>query len=151
MERLLFLTVLLLLALSGCLNIIGEKTQDVSEVEVENVLLDTLWELQSFGPIGAEESVLPDTKVMIQFGKDNKITGSGGCNSYFTSYEIGSDNTVSFGLIGSTMMFCEGIMEQEDQYFKALESASTFIVDQNSLQLFYDDGRGVLNFAVAEN
>ncbi len=151
MEKLLFLTVLLLLALSGCLNIIGEKTQDVSEVAVENVLLDTLWELHSFGPIGAEETALPETKVTLQFGLDDRITGTGGCNRYFASYDIGAGNTLSVGLMGSTQMYCEGSMEQEYQYFKALESASTFIVDQNSLQLFYDDGRGVLNFAVTEN
>jgi heat shock protein HslJ len=151
MGKPLFLTVFLILALSGCLNLNWGKTQDISEDEVESQLLTTKWRLQSFGLVGEEKSVIPDTKVTIQFGKDNKITGSAGCNSYFTSYEIGSHNSLSFGLIGSTRMFCEGIMEQEVQYIKALENVSTFMVDQNSLKLLYDGGRSVLTFDVTDN
>jgi len=147
MTKLLILMVLLLLALSGCLNNIAEKKQDGSDIKVETALLDKLWELQSFGSIGSEIKVLPDTKVTLQFGLDEKITGAGGCNQYFASYKIGAGNSLSIGSIGSTLMYCETSMEQEQDYFKALGNVSTFALEQNSLQLFYDEGQGVLNFA----
>ena len=150
MEKLLILTVFMLIALSGCVNNIGEKTQDVNEVKVENVLLGTLWELQSFGPIGTEKKVLPDTKVTLQFALDDRITGVGGCNHYSASYKIGADNALSIGSMSSTLMYCERTMEQEQQYFNALRNASAFDLDQNRLQLFYNDGQGVLIFGISK-
>jgi parallel beta-helix repeat protein len=115
------------------------------------VLSGTLWELQSFGPIGTEEKVLPGTQVTLQFALDGRITGDGGCNHYFSSYKIGADNILSIGSIGITLIYCESTLEQERQYLNALGNASAFNVDQNRLQLFYNDGQGVLNFAVSND
>jgi heat shock protein HslJ len=150
MTKLSILTVLLLLALSGCLNNIAEKKQDGSDMKGETALLNKLWELQSFGSSGAEKQVLPDTKVTLQFGLDDRITGDGGCNKYFASYKIGASNTLSIGSMGSTLMYCERSMEQEQEYFKALGNVSTFALEQNRLQLFYNEGQGVLNFAISK-
>lgn len=151
MKKIFSLTLVLFAALSGCMSNIEEKTQDIGAVE--DLLLDNEWELQSFGHIGGEEKVLSETVVTLKFGHDNKITGSGSCNNYFSSYEIGEGNTLSIGVIGATKMYCQGlgIMDQEVQYFTALGEVSTFDVDQNSLQIFDDDGQRVLNFVVSTN
>jgi heat shock protein HslJ len=151
MKKLIILAVLFFLTLSGCLNNIGKKTQDVNEVKVENALLGTLWELQSFGPIGLEKKVLPDTKVTFQFAQDDRMTGAGGCNHYSGSYKIGANNNLSIVEISSTLIYCYRSTKQELQYFEALRNTSAFDVDQNHLQLFYNDGKGVLNFAFSKD
>jgi len=116
-----------------------------------DVLVGTSWELQSFGPIGKEKKVLPDTKVTMKFTIDDRITGTGGCNNYGASYKIGVDNTISIRDMISTLIFCERFTEQEQQYFDALQNTSTFDVEQNRLQLFYNDGQEVLNFTISKN
>ncbi|MEE9594775.1 MAG: META domain-containing protein [Candidatus Hydrothermarchaeales archaeon] len=148
MKKLFSLTLVLFAALSGCMSSIEENTPDVSAVQ--DLLLDNEWELQS---IGGEEKVLSGTVVTLKFGQDNRITGSGSCNNYFSSYEIGEGNTLSIGVIGATEMYCQGlgIMDQEVQYFKALGEVSTIDVDQNKLQLFDDGGQRILNFVVSTN
>lgn len=115
--------------------------------EDEASFVDTKWELESFGPIGGETPVVPQTKVTLEIGLDGKIAGSAGCNNYFTAYESGEDNAISFGIIGSTMMYCEGTMEQEYRYLGAIENVTSFAMDRDGLQLFYNNGQGVLNFA----
>ncbi|MFQ5992655.1 MAG: DUF4377 domain-containing protein [Nitrospiraceae bacterium] len=104
------------------------------------------WVLHSFDVIGSESSVRPHTEITLTF-TDRRIHGSGGCNRYFGGYQGGEGNTLSIQGVGSTKMFCPGrVMDQERRYFEALLNTSTFWVDQNQLQLFYDNGRRVLNF-----
>ncbi|MBU2560642.1 META domain-containing protein [archaeon] len=86
------------------------------------------------------KKVIPCKSVTLRFGSDNRVTGSGGYNNYFSSYEIGSGGKFSLGIIGSTEMYCEGAMDQEYPYFKALENVSTIAIDKNSLKLFYNGG-----------
>jgi heat shock protein HslJ len=130
----------LLIALSGCIGTTEEK----------EIPLNSTWLLKSFGDTGSEEPVISGSKVTLQFVEEGKIAGSGGCNRYFSSYVIESGNKLSFGLIGSTMMYCEGVMDQEYQYLGVLENISAIEFDQTSLKLYYNDGRGVLNFELLE-
>lgn len=62
-----------------------------------------------------------------------KITGSA-CNQYFADYtiEVGS---ISFSNIGSTEMFCEDTMEQEQEYFEALAAVNSWSVKGPTLTL----------------
>ena len=127
-------------------------TQSLAKEAVTSVkdLVNQHWVLESFGPLGSEKTALLGTEVSVQFTQDGKLNGSGGCNHYFAAYKAGEGNTLSIGPVGSTLMACldQGVMEQEQQYFKALGEVSAFTVDQNRLQLFYNDGQGVLNFTV---
>ena len=90
-------------------------------------LIGTKWVLDSYND-GNEAivSVIAGTEITLIFNKEGEISGSAGCNNYFSSYETDGDKC-SFGLIGSTKMFCnepKGIMEQESTYLKLLESAA---------------------------
>ncbi len=62
-----------------------------------------------------------------------QITGSA-CNHYFGDYaaEVGS---ISFSNIGSTEMFCEATMEQEQEYLDALAGIKTWSVKGATLEL----------------
>lgn len=113
-------------------------------------LKDSKWRLESFGPLGEVKIISSNTKITLQFGDDNNLNGTGGCNFYFGSYQVGEDNTLSIGKIASTEMWCEGRMEQEQKYLSTLENASSFVVEENRLQLLYNNGKNVLNFVSSE-
>jgi heat shock protein HslJ len=109
--------------------------------------MDRKWTLQSFGTMGSEEGLVPNTEITIEFSADGKIHGSGGCNRYFSAYEFGANGSLKIKPIGSTQMACpEEIMAQEMNYFKALQGVSAFKVKSQVLRLFYDTGDRVLNF-----
>jgi len=105
------------------------------------------WGLQYFGPAGSEDPVLSDTEVTIVFGEDGKLYGCAGCNQYFTSYELGPENSLEIGLIGSTKMWCgEEVMEQEGEYLGAIADASEYSIEGGQLLIYYDNGNSVLIF-----
>ena len=111
-----------------------------------SISVGTEWTLESFGPIGSEKAVLEGTEITLAIGEDNKISGSAGCNRYFSNYEA-KGSELSLGMIVSTRMACpEKGMEQEAEYLNVLGSVSGFETDEGTLQVFYDDGQGVLNF-----
>jgi heat shock protein HslJ len=112
-----------------------------------NQLLNKKWKLVSMGTAGSEDPIINNTSITVEFGADNRLHGSGGCNRYFGGYEVGAGNSLSIKDMGSTRMMCpEGIMTQEDRYFTALGSASVFKVEGHKLLIFYDNGSQVLNF-----
>jgi heat shock protein HslJ len=63
-----------------------------------------------------------------------QITGSA-CNNYFGEYTIGVDD-LSFSSIGSTEMFCDDTMEQEQEYFEALADINGWILEGATLELY---------------
>ncbi|MBC9926642.1 MULTISPECIES: META domain-containing protein [unclassified Leucobacter] len=54
----------------------------------------------------------PDSKQQnepgLQLGEDGKVSGTDGCNRLVGTFEVDGD-TVTFGPLASTMMFCEGV------------------------------------------
>jgi len=65
-----------------------------------------------------------------------QITGSA-CNHYFGDYAV-EGSGISFSNIGSTEMFCEGTMEQEQEYFDALANVYDWSVEGATLELSGD-------------
>lgn len=109
------------------------------------------WVLQSYGVIGAEKTIIPNTEITLSFSSDNRIYGSAGCNRYFSAYEAGRNNTLSIRNIGATKMWCGGpVMDQEERYFEALGKTSTFTIEEYRLRLFSDNGERVLHFTAKE-
>jgi heat shock protein HslJ len=56
------------------------------------------------------------------------VSGSAGCNNFFGSYEVNGTD-IAIGPLNSTRKACggpAGVMEQEQQFLSALETASTF-------------------------
>lgn len=85
----------------------------------QNQLTGSQWLLEDLTGKGVVDNV----QTTIEFGEDNRIGGNGGCNRYFTSYQLDGTN-FSVDLIGSTQMMCpSAIMNQEQQFFQALEKA----------------------------
>jgi len=111
------------------------------------ILDDTKWVLESYGEPGNLKAVVADTEITAEFVSDEQtVKGSAGCNSYFGSYEVEGSQLSIPGPIAVTEMAClepEGIMDQEQEYLAILESAETFKIEGNQLQI--NSGDKVLN------
>lgn len=122
-----------------------EPTQQVS-------LEGTTWQLVAYNNgKGGVTSLIRDTEITAEFG-EGQVTGSAGCNGYFASVAVDSDQfTVS--VVGSTEMAClepEGVMEQERLYLEALRSAVRFQIEDDRLTLWNAAGALALEFTVAD-
>lgn len=66
---------------------------------------------------------------------DNRVTGNGGCNSFFGTYELQSNvNRISFSKMGSTRMACIKPTVEND-FLKVLETVDNYTVKNDTLQL----------------
>lgn len=107
-------------------------------------LANIVWSLVSYGPADAPVTTLPETPVTATFSAQG-VAGTGGCNSYSGPFQY-NENTVSFGALISTKMACaDDVMAQENAYFAALSTASSYAITGGQLQITYDGG--VLTFA----
>ncbi|MGP1358543.1 META domain-containing protein [Roseicyclus sp.] len=66
------------------------------------------------------QGIIDASRVTLLFGREGRVAGSGGCNRWFSGYELTGEG-LSFGQAGSTMMACpEALMTQERRFFEAL-------------------------------
>ncbi|MBK8984564.1 MAG: META domain-containing protein [Chloroflexi bacterium] len=101
-------------------------------------LADTAWEVVSYNN-GREAvvSLILGTEISANFGLEGDLTGSAGCNQYFTSFAA-ADGRIEIGPAGSSRRFCPeppGIMDQEQEFLAALESAATYSIQGNLLEM----------------
>ena len=110
---------------------------------------DTTWVLKAyFSEHGHFHSVIEGTEVNALFDStDGQVTGSAGCNRYFTGYEIKGSKVSITGPIAATEMFCvePGVMDQESEYLSLLQTIDTFQVVEGEL-VFYSSGDPILVF-----
>jgi heat shock protein HslJ len=84
--------------------------------------------------------VIDSSASTITFEADGRVHGGGGCNRYFGAATIAGEQ-VSFGPIGSTRMACApALMDQEARFFRALESAQRWSLDERGLLLIHSAG-----------
>ena len=107
---------------------------------------DMTWVLESYGEQGNLKAVLDGTEITAVFASAGAtISGSAGCNDYFASYAIENNQLSITSPIAGTRMYCEGLMDQEDQYLAILEGAETFQVRDGQLRIS-SSGNRVLIF-----
>lgn len=97
-------------------------------------------------------SVIIGSNITAVFQEDGMLVGNAGCNNYSASYEFDGD-TINIGPAATTRMACsepEGIMEQEAQYLAALETAATYRIDGESMEMRTADGAKVAGFILQE-
>jgi heat shock protein HslJ len=90
----------------------------------------------------AVTSVLAGTTITADFGKDGVLSGNSGCNDYNGPYKV-NGNQIKIGPLASTKKACSdpaGVMDQESQYLAALETAATYQLEGNVLELRTKDG-----------
>ena len=101
---------------------------------------DTTWVLESYSERGKLKDVMADTEITAIFNSaDKQVTGSGGCNSYFGSYEVKGDDLSIPSPIGSTEMSCGDEKDaQERVYLKNLQSAESYKIEDGKLIIYGD-------------
>jgi peptidyl-Lys metalloendopeptidase len=118
-----------------------------AEPPVQNSELSvTEWVLMSLNGT----SPIEGKEITLNF-KEETIEGSGGCNTYGGSYSASGED-FDLSDVYWTEMACmepEGIMEQEQDYFQALNGAVRYRVDGNRLELYDKAGAQVLAFVAS--
>ena len=106
------------------------------------------WQLSRYRDASGQwQPVLSDAAVTARF-RDGKLSGSAGCNRYFGSYTLGTDEQLSFSTpLGVTMMACmPPVSEQERQYLNDLSAVVAFQLEGGSLRLLDKDRKAVLDY-----
>lgn len=123
------LTAMLIFAACG-----GGSDQDVME------LIGTEWKLSEL------HGAAPPAEVEITLAfQDALITGRSACNSYFAEY-IQDGFSLRIGEIGTTNMYCDGLMDLEADYFRALGSIAGFNLSNQHLVMLDQAGATLLRF-----
>lgn len=103
-------------------------------------LAGTEWQLAAYGPDDAPQQPLSSTTVTMKFA-DTQVSGSFGCNSFGGGYMVNGQQ-ITFSNLVQTEMACipDTIMQQEQQIASALQSATTWTRDGDTLRLGYSGG-----------
>ena len=130
--------VMLILGIFALVGVSCTKPGTTTEPTPSNIIEDIMWILESYGEPGNLQTVLEGTEITALFDStEGQVRGSAGANSYFGSYQI-SKNKVSIQQIGQTEMYRldpEGVMEQEQQYLKALQVAESYEIMDGKLRI----------------
>jgi heat shock protein HslJ len=116
----------------------------LSKTRVADAVVGPTWRLVAM----EGRPVLPGTRVTAEFTTDDRVAGSAGCNRYFGRAGVKGGGQLSVGLLGSTRMYCgaDGVMDQEQAYFAALQNATTYQLANGELRLGPGGGASTLVF-----
>ena len=70
--------------------------------------------------------------------KKNKVSGKAVCNSFSSDYEMAGQK-ITFSGINSTEMYCEGIMDDENQIITQLQKFNRYEVKSDKLYFFAEE------------
>lgn len=87
-------------------------------------------------------SPIVGTDITAVFGTDGNVTGNGGCNTYNGGYTTDGAK-IKIGPLASTMKLCntpEGVDTQEQQFLAAMQAATTYAINGDTLELRDDSG-----------
>lgn len=75
--------------------------------------------------------------------QEGKVKGHGGCNGYGGNYLAAGDQ-LSVSEIFSTKMFCQEASNYENAFFQTLQSARSFKISGNQLEIDCGDMGGLV-------
>jgi heat shock protein HslJ len=105
------------------------------------------WRLDSYGAPGNMTPAASDVDTSIVFKEDGRIEGNVGCNGFGGDYTV-EGNTITFGPIVSTLMFCEGpVGDQETTTLNVLVETVTFVMEGDTVTITSADGSSVIVLA----
>ncbi len=139
----LFITTLIL---SACAPANAQSAAPVGSTDPQKLLIPR-WFLNSLTLDGKAIAIPAEQQaITIQFKENGDVGGTGGCNSFGSTYKAGKDGKLTVDTITSTMMACAQTgqtdpMQIESAYFAALSKVQRFAVDQGKLTLTSADGK----------
>ncbi|MCC7333184.1 MAG: META domain-containing protein [Flavobacteriales bacterium] len=108
---------------------VSGDTKSISPQEFK----DKYWKLIELNSKPIENNQMKEPHLIIS-SAENRINGSGGCNSFFGEYELFSENGIRFSQMGSTKMACHNDTI-EDDFFKMMSEVNEFSIDGDKLLL----------------
>jgi heat shock protein HslJ len=106
-------------------------------------LYDTVWQLDTLIEREAAMSTVAGTTADLTITAEGQASGSTGCNQLMGELLLVDDRLETDGL-GTTRMFCEGVMEQEALVLDVLQGGPTVSIEGDRLTLALDDGRALV-------
>ena len=121
----------------------AEGALAVSLVAVLPVSLENVpWDVTAYNNgRGGFTTIIIDSELSMFF-ENGEVSGSAGCNDYIAGYELDGSN-IKIGPAAATKKLCnvpEGVMEQEQEFLAALESAAVFVIDGERLEMRTAEG-----------
>ncbi len=94
---------------------------------------------------GSEWGLEGQNAPFVRFGSNGDMNGNGGCNNFGGRYELNGQRLI-IGPIMSTKKACLGpTMDQETQFFKALQEAHHIEATHLNLKIFDADNNEILS------
>lgn len=127
----------------GQLQLLGPDGAVVASFAPQSLALaGTSWRVTSYNNgRQAVVSVLAGTGLSMAFAADGRVSGSAGCNNFMGTFTV-SGSSLKLGPPATTRKMCAqpGVMEQERQFLKALESVATIRQEGERAELRTADG-----------
>lgn len=81
-----------------------------------------------------------DSRAFLKFNdKETRVSGKAFCNSVSGEYERIAEDQLTFGALVSTKMYCEGVMDLENQMVTNLQNVRRFEIKSGMLYLYSTD------------
>lgn len=120
--------------------LVGNDLRQITDKAMGPLTLDDLEDMKwSLAELAEHEPVAPEVSVYAIFD-EKRVSGSSGCNRYFSDIEAGGPYGVEIGPVGATRMMCAAAeMQVEDRYLAALQNVRQFGFLFGQLTLDYED------------
>lgn len=95
-------------------------------------LQDQRWEI-----VAINQKPISLKGAFIEFNESKrKAAGKAACNSFSSDYETGTNNQLTFGDIVTTKMYCEGVMDTENEIITNLQQIKNYQIKSDMLYLY---------------
>ena len=131
-----FTTIGLSILLFSCNTTKKVNTDSTVSQKAQSEIVEKYWKLIEINgqKVTADDFASKEPHLILK-STDNRVTGNGGCNSFFGTYELQANaNRISFSKIGSTRMACIKPTVEAD-FLKVLETVDNYTVKNDTLQL----------------
>lgn len=121
--------------------------RNMGEEAVENIptieeLSRTAWRPSHLGEMRLDKEV----SLYVQFEPGGELSGNGGCNRFFGSYQL-AGATIVIERLGTTRMACPApVMSIEIAFIEALQSAATIARNESRMALRNEAGQATVRF-----
>ena len=100
-------------------------------------LYNTKWLLKKIHTDTGTDDVF--TNAFIKFNLQKKTAGgNGSCNTFGSNFVV-ANHQISIINLFSTKMYCEGVQQTEDSFFRLLEKVNRFEIKEKTLRFYFDE------------
>jgi heat shock protein HslJ len=123
-----------------------QRTVQVTDTAPQNPLANTFWTLSQYWNGTQMQAVLPGTLLTTNFDATINVSGSGGCNSYSATYQVGGNTLAISPPLATGILCAPDVNAQEQAFFTALDVVTGFSIEAGQLYLTNSSGTTVLEY-----